>query len=63
MKRKAKQSQKLIHFDTGIKCHLSIRQEKQMVWSLHKKKIKFGLGNLGGWNFVGFSKSSLEISH
>ena len=40
-----------------------------MVWSLldkKKKKIekqmKFGFGRLGDPNFVGFSKSSLEIS-
>ena len=28
-----------------------------------KKQMKFGLGSKGGWNFKGFSKSSLEIFH
>ena len=37
-------SKKFIHHDTGIECHLSTRQEKQMVWSLHKKEKKRNLG-------------------
>ena len=37
---KGKRIQKLIHLNTGIECHLSTRQEKQIVWYLLKKVKK-----------------------
>ena len=36
--KKGKRSQKLIHLDLGMECHLSTRQKKKMVWSLLNKK-------------------------
>ena len=62
MRWKGKRSQKLIHLDTGIECHLSTRQEKQMVCSL-LKKTEIWVRGIGRLEFCGFSKFSLEISH
>ena len=51
----------MINRDTGIVCHLSTRQEKQMVWFLYGKKMK---GEIWVWEIgwaefcVFFSKCS-----
>ena len=58
-KWKGKRSQKLTHRDTGIEYHLSTGQEKQKVWSLNKKKEKWGK-EIECLEFCGFFKTLIR---